>query len=194
MSRTSPLFTKRARGAAMVEAAVVLPLLVSFLGVAVMMHRAYDTKLEQNHRVRSVALDYASHDCQASALSSADGVRTAREEVHVPAPGRIEGGREATALQEATSQRPETSGSSGFAEASYADQKIGSPFGKGRAGAGPSLTVHGASSLTLCNDPPASGGLVSLAKTIGGEIEKAAGGSADRQDRGRHDDFRTKDD
>lgn len=60
----------RARGAAMVEAAVVIPVMVIFLGLTVFTYRGYDEKLAQQTTTRSEVLYYASHNCEGAAPAS----------------------------------------------------------------------------------------------------------------------------
>lgn len=60
------------RGAVMVEAALVLPLLVVFLGLMTFFHRAYKEKIRVRAEARELAFDAASRACPsgASALES----------------------------------------------------------------------------------------------------------------------------
>lgn len=54
----------RARGTALVEAAVVLPTLVMFLGCAVFIHRSYSVKIDKQMGTRAGVMYYASHSCE----------------------------------------------------------------------------------------------------------------------------------
>ena len=60
------------RGAAMVEAAVVIPVMVSFLAVIGLMKNGYDRKITINQQTRSQVLDYASHNCQSQTITYSD--------------------------------------------------------------------------------------------------------------------------
>lgn len=52
------------RGAALVEAAVVLPVMMVFLGCIMFAHRSYDAKLDKQMGTRAGSLYYASHNCE----------------------------------------------------------------------------------------------------------------------------------
>lgn len=51
------------RGAALVEAAVILPVMIGFFGVMAIAHSAGKAKLAAQHEARSSLLYYASNDC-----------------------------------------------------------------------------------------------------------------------------------
>jgi len=53
----------KSRGAAMVEAAVVMPVMVSFLGMMVYFHSIYQNKQDAMLDARTNMLTYASHAC-----------------------------------------------------------------------------------------------------------------------------------
>lgn len=53
-----------ARGAALVEAAVVIPVMLVFLGLTMWVHNSYDEKLASQTSTRAGTLYYASHDCE----------------------------------------------------------------------------------------------------------------------------------
>ena len=53
----------KSRGAAMVEAAVVMPVMVSFLGMMVFFHSIYQNKQDAMLDARTNMLTYASHAC-----------------------------------------------------------------------------------------------------------------------------------
>jgi hypothetical protein len=55
------------RGAALVEAAVVIPTMLVFLGCIVFSYRSYDKKLSIQTSSRSSVLSYASHNCEGGA-------------------------------------------------------------------------------------------------------------------------------
>ncbi|WP_394829560.1 TadE/TadG family type IV pilus assembly protein [Pendulispora albinea] len=79
MSHTAKNNSRRAktrqRGAAMVEAALVLPVMVSFLGFMYWFHDIGRAKMEAMQQVRGSVLTYASHGCsgQSGSDGSADG-------------------------------------------------------------------------------------------------------------------------
>ncbi len=54
----------RKRGAALVEAAAVLPVMVVFLGCIMMAHKIVDTKLDEQQAARAGVLYYGSHSCK----------------------------------------------------------------------------------------------------------------------------------
>ncbi len=55
------------RGAALVEAAVVIPVMLVFLGVITFTHKSYSTKLDKQTTLRAATLYYASHACSGEA-------------------------------------------------------------------------------------------------------------------------------
>lgn len=55
---------RRQRGAAMIEAAIVIPVLCIFIGLIVFTHRSYSTKIEKQTATRAGTLYYASHACE----------------------------------------------------------------------------------------------------------------------------------
>jgi len=57
------LMRPRQRGAAIVEAAVVMPVLVSFLGMMVWFHSLFQEKQVAMLKARTEMLTYASHNC-----------------------------------------------------------------------------------------------------------------------------------
>lgn len=58
---------RRTRGAALVEAAVVIPTLLVFLGLIMYVHKGYATKMDKQFGTRSGTLYYASHNCDGTA-------------------------------------------------------------------------------------------------------------------------------
>lgn len=54
---------RHTRGAAMVEAAVILPVMIVFFGVMALAHSAGKAKLAAQHDARASLLYYASNDC-----------------------------------------------------------------------------------------------------------------------------------
>lgn len=175
----------------MVEAGVVLPVLVCFLGLGVMMFRGYETKISQNHAIRGRALSFAAHDCDERSMPvTAGSGSVSREETTLVAPGSIDDSASGRAM---AARSPAVSGRSGYASAHYADTTVGNPFpSKSTEGKGLTLKVRGERSVTLCNDAPMDGDLASMAETIGSQVATAAGGSENRTGDGR-DDFKTKD-
>ena len=55
---------KGQRGAALVEAAVVIPVMLVFLGLTMWIHNAYDEKLASQTSTRAQVLYNASHNCE----------------------------------------------------------------------------------------------------------------------------------
>jgi hypothetical protein len=52
------------RGAALVEAAVVIPVMLVFLGCIMFVHKSYAMKLNKQHTTRAGSMYYASHACK----------------------------------------------------------------------------------------------------------------------------------
>lgn len=71
MSRMKPKPSNRARkrGAALVEAAVAIPVMLVFLGTTMFAHRSYDEKIALQMSARSEVLYNASHNCAEQAPS-----------------------------------------------------------------------------------------------------------------------------
>lgn len=57
---------RKSRGAALVEAALVLPVMVMFLGMTMFVHRSYADKVDLQATTRSEILYYGSHNCEGS--------------------------------------------------------------------------------------------------------------------------------
>lgn len=57
----------RQRGAALVEAAIVIPVMLVFLGLTMWIHNSYDEKLASQTSTRASVLFYASHNCDEEA-------------------------------------------------------------------------------------------------------------------------------
>lgn len=178
----------------MVEAALVIPVLVCFLGVGTMMFRGYQTKLEQNQAIRSAALDFAAHDCerQGSGLGASGKNQVTRRDTTVGAKPQAGGDQQAQDLESAMEKRsPAVNGRSGFAQAEYGTQTVGNPFvTKANGGQGLKLKVNGARSETLCNDAPMDGDLAHMAETIGGEVSKNTGGRENKAESHGQDTFK----
>ena len=68
-SKLTRLLSARARsrrhsgGAALVEAAVAIPVMLAFLGLTMFIHNTYDEKLASQTSTRAQVLYYASHNC-----------------------------------------------------------------------------------------------------------------------------------
>lgn len=63
-NRTARLNRRRSRrGAALVEAAVAIPVMLVFLGCIMFAHRSYDVKLDKQMGTRAGILYYGSHNC-----------------------------------------------------------------------------------------------------------------------------------
>lgn len=140
----------------MVEAAVVLPVMVSFLAVIGLMKNGYDRKLMQNQQVRSQVLDYASHNCKSQTItyqntsqSRGTGLNTAPTSA----------GESTADGAQGTVGSPSTSGIMAKAEVSYAASSVQSPRQgiKGRGGL--SLRINGDKAVALCNEEPQDGSL-----------------------------------
>lgn len=58
---------RRQRGAALVEAAVVIPVMLVFLGLTMFVHNSYDEKLAAQTSTRAQVLYYGSHNCDEEA-------------------------------------------------------------------------------------------------------------------------------
>lgn len=64
------LLRRRSRtkgGAALVEAAVAIPVMLIFLGTTIFAHKSYDAKLAQQASTRAEILYYGSHNCETNA-------------------------------------------------------------------------------------------------------------------------------
>lgn len=55
---------RKERGAALVEAALVLPVMVVFIGLIMFTHKSYDVKMDKQLGTRAGSLYYASHACK----------------------------------------------------------------------------------------------------------------------------------
>jgi len=146
----------RNRGAAMVEAAVVIPVMVSFLAVMGMMKNGYDRKITQNQQTRSQVLDYASHNCRSQTITYSN---TSQSSSSSATPG-IGGSGDATANEaQGSVGSPKASGLMGKAEVRSQDSNVtGTRAGiKNRGGL--SLRVRGENSAALCNEIPENGSI-----------------------------------
>lgn len=159
------------RGAALVEAAVVIPVLVALLGVGMMLSRAYSEKLEANQAIRASSLDYASHDCERSGLRG--GLPATRELLALPGRERPTPGAAGAVARELEKTTPALSGRAGHANAKYDDRVIDNPHpSNATEGFGWKLTLHGERSETLCNDVPREGSIAGLAEYVRDEVAK----------------------
>lgn len=165
----------RLRGAALVEAAVVIPVLVALLGVGMMLARAYSEKLEANQAIRASALDYASHDCERAGLRG--GANTTpgatRDLAALPGRERPTPGAAGAVARQLEKTTPALSGRAGHASARYAERVIDNPHPSSATGGfGWKLTLHGERAETLCNDPPREGSIAGLAEYVRDEVAK----------------------
>ncbi len=164
------------KGAALVEAAVVLPVLVALLGVGMMLFRAYAEKLEANQEIRAAALDFASHDCERRALLEGPAPRrdsralTGSDGRDVSALGS---GVTGPVLREVGRSSPALSGRSGTARAEYAARTIDNPRpSQATGGFVWRLTLHAAHAETFCNDPPREGAIAGLAEYVRDQVAR----------------------
>ncbi len=144
------------RGAAMVEAAVVLPVLISFLGLTMMMYRGYAEKLDKNQQIRSSTLDYASHACRSQRISySGNGSSSSGTSVGGVNPGQSNANE---VLSQNGANAATTSGFMNKAAVNYSSRTIINPKPNSASGGmGLSLKVNGATSYALCNEVPRDG-------------------------------------
>lgn len=97
---------KGQRGAALVEAAVVIPVMLVFLGLTMWVHNAYDEKLASQTSSRAQVLYYGSHNCEEEApenVATQLGTKTGggaagKEGGEASAGGSGEGARESSRL------------------------------------------------------------------------------------------------
>jgi hypothetical protein len=149
------ILRNRRRAAAMVEAAVVIPVMVSFLAVIGLMKNGYDRKITQNQQTRSQVLDYASHNCKSQTIqysgtssSSGAGLNT----------GATSAGESTADGAQGSVGSPKSSGIMAKAEVKSQDGSVGSTRA-GIKGRGLSLRVRGETSAALCNEEPEDGSL-----------------------------------
>lgn len=64
LARIRMLNRRKERGAALVEAALVIPVMVVFIGLIMFTHNSYDQKMDKQLGTRSGSLYYASHACK----------------------------------------------------------------------------------------------------------------------------------
>lgn len=162
------------RGAALVEAAVILPVMIAMLGLTMMMFNAYSTKLTSNQEVRSEVLDYASHACKTQKITYSGTSKGGG--------GNIPTGQSGAGSNDSTSagalgQSGGAAKASGFmqkAEVNYASKSIKNPKPSAATkGAGLTLKVNGMKSTALCIEEPQDGnlgGLFSYAKSKIGSL------------------------
>jgi Flp pilus assembly protein TadG len=60
----------RSRGAALVEAALVIPVMLVFVGLIMFTHHSYSEKIGRQMTTRAGVLSYASHNCEGNPPSS----------------------------------------------------------------------------------------------------------------------------
>ncbi len=144
------------RGAAMVEAAVVIPVMIAFLGLTMMMKNAYTAKLTKNQQVRSQVLDYASHQCNSNRISySGTSQGQGGSSVGGVNPGQANA-NDALAASGPASQS--VSGFMGKAQVTYGGMTVVNPKpNTATRGMGLTLRVNGETSSALCNETPRDG-------------------------------------
>ncbi len=164
----------RQRGAALVEAAVVLPVMIAMLGLTMMMFNAYSTKLTSNQEVRSEVLDYASHACKAQKISYSGTSKGAGGSV---ATGQSGAGASDSTSSGALGSSGGAAKASGFmqkAEVNYSSTTINNPKpNSATGGKGLSIKITGMKSTALCIEEPEDGsigGLFSYAKNKIGSL------------------------
>lgn len=157
------------RGAAMVEAAVVIPVMVSFLGLTMMMGNAYTVKLTQNQQARSMALDYASHQCKQQVIQYGNTSRSSGS----AGVGGVAGTGESNSAA-ALGQAPgsaKTSGIMAKTQVTYASTTIINPKpNMSTRGMGLSLKVNSLTSTAVCNETPEDGSLSGIFGWVKGQI------------------------
>ncbi len=158
------------RGAAMIEAAVVLPVMISFLGLTMMMGNAYSTKLTKNQQSRSMVLDFASHECKRQVITY-DGTSRSSSATNVGSAAPTGAGADAT---EALNQSPNSATTNGFmakANVSYNTSTVVNPKpNSSTRGMGLTIQVNGATSTALCNETPQDGNFSGMFGYIKGKI------------------------
>lgn len=151
----------------MVEAAVVLPVMVSFLAIIGIMKNGHDRKLQLNQQIRSQVLDYASHNCKSQTIqytgngqSTGTGVNTGGAS---SSNGTAQGG-----LNQVGS--PSVSGIMNKTEVNYSETSVSSVRSgiKGRAGL--TLRLNGAKSVVVCNEEPQDGDFSGILSYASGQI------------------------
>lgn len=148
-------FRRGSRGAAMVEAAVVIPVMVSFLAVIGVMKNGYDRKITQNQQTRSQVLDYASHNCQSTTISYSGTSQSSSTGVNA---GGASAGEATADGAQASVGSPKASGIMAKAEVKSETSSVGDRR-SGIKGRGLTLLVRGENSVALCNEEPQDGSL-----------------------------------
>lgn len=152
----------------MVEAAVVLPVMVAFLGVTMMMKNAYTVKLTKNQEARSMALDYASHQCKKQVIQYGG---TSAGQGSINTGGANPGQGNANEILAQSPGQAKTSGFMAKAQVSYASSTVINPKpNTSTKGMGLTLKVNSATSTALCNETPQDGGFGGFFSYIGGKI------------------------
>lgn len=161
------------RGAALVEAAVVLPVMIAMLGLTMMMYQAYSAKLVSNQQVRSEVLDYASHACKSQKITYSGNTKGGGS-VATGAGGAGASDSTSAGALGASGGSAKASGIMAKAEVSYATKSIVNPKpNTATAGQGLTLKVNGAKSSALCVEEPQDGsisGIFSYAKNKIGSL------------------------
>lgn len=144
------------RGAAMVEAAVVIPVMVSFLAVIGLMKNGYDRKITQNQQTRSQVLDYASHYCKSQTITYSNNSQSTGTGVNT---GAASAGESTADGAQGSVGSPKASGFMAKAEVKSTDSSVGATRAGITKGRGLALQVHGENSVALCNEEPEDGSI-----------------------------------
>ena len=143
----------------MVEAAVVLPVMVSFLAVIGLMKNGYDRKLMQNQQVRSQVLDYASHNCKSQTITYSGTSQSQGTGVNT---GATSAGESTADGAQGVVGSPSTSGIMAKAEVAYQASSVQSPRQGLQGRGGLSLRINGDKAVALCNEEPQNGSLTGV--------------------------------
>lgn len=149
---------KRTRGAAMIEAVIVLSTLLVFLGLIVWTRNSYGMKLDMQQSTRSSSLYYASHGCtgdKGGSTSEASGTvpDSSPEAENVAKKSAISGSAVASRVYNTASAK--LAGKSTWA--AVWDSNAGSGRAMEPKKQGLSRPVEGSSKVT-CNEPEYDGG------------------------------------
>lgn len=156
------------RAAAMVEAAVVIPVMVSFLAVVGLMKNGYDRKVMMNQQTRSQVLDYASHNCKSQTISYSE-TSGSGAGGSIPTNGNTGANDSTSSGAVAQVGSPSTSGIMAKAAVNYQSSSVGSTRA-GIKGRGLALQVRGEKSTALCNEEPQDGDFGGILSYASGKI------------------------
>lgn len=163
----------KARGAAMVEAAVVIPVMISFLAVMGMMKNGYDRKIQLNQQSRSQVLDYASHNCKSQSISYSE--TTQSQGAGVSTPGGTGATDDTSSGAAATVGGASSSGFMAKAEVSYQTSTVNGTRRGIKNRGGLALRVNGAKSTALCNEEPQDGNISGVLGYAKGKLGSLTG-------------------